>query len=209
MSYPNVLLISEGKLKNFTSINKNVDVNLLRSEVYHSQEIDLQTLLGTKFYTTLLSRVSATGNTFTVDEKYFVDNYISDYLIQSAFYNALPSIHLKVKNVGVVEGISDNGSAVDLTTLQYLRNIQKQRRDFYAQRILDYLNIGDGVGKFPEYINYNSKDGMYPDKNQAYNQGIFLNKVTRKGYAYKNLMKQVPVYSESRMANPDCPECWQ
>jgi hypothetical protein len=60
----NVLLVSELQLKQYTNINKNVDINLLRSELEQTQRIDLQTILGTKFYKQLLAQVTATGNTF-------------------------------------------------------------------------------------------------------------------------------------------------
>ena len=59
-----VLLISETKLKSYTNINKNVDMDVLKSEVQVAQDIDLQTILGSKFYHELLSKVSSTGNTF-------------------------------------------------------------------------------------------------------------------------------------------------
>ena len=68
-----VLLISEVKLKNFTNINKNVDMDVLKAEVQIAQDIDLQTILGTKFYNHLLSQVSATGNTFNADETELVN----------------------------------------------------------------------------------------------------------------------------------------
>jgi hypothetical protein len=42
-----VLLISETKLKNFTNINKNVDMDVLKAEIQIAQDIDLQTILGT------------------------------------------------------------------------------------------------------------------------------------------------------------------
>ena len=54
-----VLLISETKLKAFTNINRNVDMDVLKAEIQVAQDIDLQTILGTKFYNHLLSQVSA------------------------------------------------------------------------------------------------------------------------------------------------------
>jgi len=67
-----VLLISEVKLKNFTNINKNVDMDVLKAEIQIAQDIDLQTLLGTLFYNHLLSQVSSTGNTFNLEENTLV-----------------------------------------------------------------------------------------------------------------------------------------
>jgi hypothetical protein len=53
-----VLLISETKLKAFTNINKNVDMDVLKAEVQIAQDIDLQTILGTLFYQHLFLKVS-------------------------------------------------------------------------------------------------------------------------------------------------------
>ena len=45
-----VLLISEVKLKTYTNINKNVDMDVLKAEIQIAQDIDVQTILGTLFY---------------------------------------------------------------------------------------------------------------------------------------------------------------
>ena len=99
-----VLLISEVKLKQFTNINKNVDMDVLKAEIQVAQDIDLQTLLGTKFYKHLLNQVSSTGNTFSVDEKTLVDDYIQPFLIQTAYFNAIPQIMYRTMNRGIVQG---------------------------------------------------------------------------------------------------------
>jgi hypothetical protein len=76
----NVLLISETKLKSFTNINKNVDMDVLKAEIKIAQDIEIQTVLGTKFYNTLLSRGKSTGNTFTVVmRKHLSMTYIAPY----------------------------------------------------------------------------------------------------------------------------------
>lgn len=197
-----VLLISENKLKAFTNVNKNVDMDVLRAEIKIAQDIELQTVLGTKFYNTLLSKVSLTGNTFSNDELTLVNEYISPFLIQTSYHSAIPHIHYRTMNRGIMEGDAENARGVDLDTMKYLRNIQKQRADFYKQRLLDYLNNGAGQNLFPDYNSYSSYDGMTPDKNATYNAGIVLRGVTRKGYAYKNL--KMPIYSEKLRSEGPC-----
>jgi len=204
-----VLLISEVKLKNFTNINKNVDMDVLKAEVQIAQDIDLQTLLGTKFYNHLLSQVSATGNTFNVDEKTLVDDYIQPFLIQQAYYQSMNAIAFRSMNRGVVTGDMENAHSVDLNTLKYLRSIQKQRADFYMTRLQDYLLIGRGQNKFPDYVTQSTIDGMIPDRSQKYNNGIFLNHTTRKGYSNKDVYPGgIPAYSELAHENPPCQDCY-
>lgn len=197
----NILLISETKLKSFTSINKNVDIDVLRAEIQISQDIELQPILGTKFYNTLLSKVTSTGSTFNNDEKALIDDYIAPFLIQVSYYNAIPHIHYRTMNRGIVEGQAEGATSVDLATMQYLRNIQKQRADFYRQRLVDYLISGYGQNKFPDYITTSTMDGMTPDKTIKYNNPIVLNHTTRRGYVQR---WNIESYSENEKSNgPD------
>ena len=203
-----VLLISETKLKAFTNINKNVDMDVLKAEVQIAQDIDLQTILGTLFYQHLLDQVSATGNTFSNDEKTLVDDYVQPYLIQTAYFNAIPQIMYRTMNNGITSGTMENASAVDIETMKYLRSIQKQRADFYSQRLLDYLLMGRGQNLFPQYNTASTIDGMIPDRTQKYNNGIFLRHVTRKGWNMQDINKSMSVYSEMDNAFRDCPDCY-
>ena len=204
-----VLLISEGKLKSYTSINKNVDMDVLKAEIQIAQDIDLQTILGTLFYNHLLSQVTSTGNTFNNDEKTLVDSYIQPFLIQQAFYQSLNSIAFRQMNRGVVTGEMENATSVDIDTLKYLRSVQKQRADFYMTRLQDYLLIGRGQNQFPQYQTQSSIDGMIPDRSQKYNNGIFLGHTSRKGYSMDKLNKKgISTYSELEHENPPCQDCY-
>jgi len=204
-----VLLISETKLKNFTNINKNVDMDVLKAEIQIAQDIDLQTILGTKFYNHLLSQVSATGNTFNANETTLVNDYIQPFLIQTAYYNAIPHIMYRTMNNGIMSGQMENATSVDLATMQYLRNVQKQRADFYMTRLQDYLLIGYGSNVFPDYVTQSTRDGMIPDRSQKYMSGISLKNTSRKGYSMRNLNKQgISTWSELAHENPPCSDCY-
>jgi hypothetical protein len=204
-----VLLISETKLKAFTNINKNVDMDVLKAEVQIAQDIDLQTILGTKFYNHLLDQVSATGNTFNADETTLVNDYIQPFLIQQAYFQAIPHLMYRSMNRGIVEGMMENATSVDIETMKYLRSLQKQRADFYMTRLQDYLLIGRGQNKFPDYNTQSTIDGMIPDRTQKYNNGIFLKHTTRKGYSTRDIEnKGIRVYSELEHENPPCQDCY-
>lgn len=205
----NVLLVSENKLKAFTNVNKNVDIDAIRAEIGIAQDIHLQTLLGTKFYNQLLDQVTTSGNTFSADELILVNDYISPYLIQVSYYEMIPHIHFRTMNVGIVKaGAVDGGrDGVDMETMKYLRTIQKQRADFYMMRLQDYLIIGKGQGKFPAYLNQNTKDGMLPDKAEKYNSPIYLNHTSRYGYSIAQTMRNLDVYSDRAHYDPPCMDC--
>jgi hypothetical protein len=201
-----VLLISETKLKAFTNINKNVDMDVLKAEIQIAQDIHLQTILGTKFYDHLLDQVTATGNTFNADELTLVNEYIAPYLIQKAYAEAIPHLHYRTMNRGIVEGDMESARSVDMDTMKYLRSIQNQRADFYMTRLQDYLLTGRGQNKFPDYLSASTIDGMMPARNEKYVNGIYLNKVSRTGYSLKNL--KMPVWSEIEHENPPCQDCY-
>ena len=204
-----VLLISETKLKAFTNINKNVDMDVLKAEIQIAQDIDLQTILGTLFYQHLLDQVTSTGNTFNADEKKLVDEYIQPFLIQQAYFTAMPAIQFRVMNRSIVEGQMENAVPVEIETFKYLRNIQKSRSDFYMTRLMDYLLIGYGQNQFPQYNTQSTKDGMIPDRTQKYMPGIVLRRTTRKGYNYNDIgLNGTPMYSELAHENPPCQDCY-
>lgn len=204
-----VLLISEVKLKNFTNINKNVDMDVLKAEIQVAQDIDLQTILGTKFYNHLLSQVSSTGNTFNANETTLVNDYIQPFLIQTAYFNCIPQIMYRTMNRGIVEGEMENAKSVDIETMKYLRSIQKQRADFYMTRLQDYLLIGKGQNLFPDYVSQSTRDGMIPARYEKYSNGIYLGHTTRKGYAMKNIQRNgLSTYSELEHENPPCQDCY-
>jgi len=204
-----VLLISETKLKAFTNINKNVDMDVLKAEVQIAQDIDLQTILGTKFYNHLLSQVSATGNTFNADETTLVNDYVQPFLIQQAYFQAIPHLMYRSMNRGIVEGMMENATSVDIETMKYLRSLQKQRADFYMTRLQDYLLTGRGQNKFPDYVTQSTIDGMIPDRSQKYNNGIYLKHTTRKGYSTRDIERRgLTVYSELEHENPPCQDCY-
>lgn len=203
-----VLLISENKLKAFTNINKNVDIDAIRAEVSIAQDIHLQTLLGTLFYDSLLSKVSSTGNTFNANELTLVNDYIAPFLIQVAYYEMIPHLHYRTMNRGIVEGDMESARAVDIETMRYLRGVQKQRADFYKMRLQDYLITGRGQNLFPLYLTTSTIDGMIPDKSDKYNSPIYLNHTTRYGYPNRMINRNMNSYSEIESSNPPCQDCY-
>lgn len=206
----NVLLVSEGKLKAFTNLNKNIDLDAIRAEISIAQDIHLQNILGTKFYDHLLSQVSLTGNSFNSDELTLVNDFIAPFLIQVAYFEMIPHLHVRSMNVGLVApaGLEGGRQGVDMETMKYLRTIQKQRADFYKQRLQDYLITGKGQNLFPDYQTFSTRDGMIPDKADKYNSPIYLNHTTRYGYSKREIGRNLRSYSELEHENPPCQDCY-
>jgi hypothetical protein len=169
-----VLLISETKLKNFTTINQNIDMALLTSCIFMAQELGLQTLIGTKgydYYTNLVKQVQLSGATMSQPDKIMLDDYIAPYLIHRAYYEAMPEIFARKMNKAIVVGNTEQGSSVDLKGMAYLRDIEQGRYEFYAQRMQD--RIRSYSNDYPWYYSYSDKDGM-PNSKQTYFSGIHI-----------------------------------
>ena len=194
----NVLMVSETKLKAFTDINENVSVDILLPNIQIAQDIGCQTLLGTKFYNSLRTKIQS--QTLNPEETILLEEYIQPYLLHRAYYEALPSIYMRIMNKGLVVGQTEEGNAAGVGEMRYLRNIQQNRYEFYSQRLMDYIK--DHRAEYPDYFTYSTGDGMKPSK-ENYFSGIHIGPGVRK---LPNRFKNIPNNWENNGENP-CLDC--
>jgi hypothetical protein len=173
----NVLFISEGRLKKLTSIHENVEPQDLMPHVLEAQDIHIQSLLGSKYYNTLKTRIDA-GTLIPADET-LLDDYIAPTLANYAVYQALPSLTYKIFNKSLMQPESETAISASLDQMKYMRQSILDTAEFYRERTREYLR--DNISDYPEYSNP-GPDGMYPDKQQDYFHGIVLPK--REGCGY-------------------------
>lgn len=167
MAY-NVLFISEQKLKDNTPITDNVDSSELRFAIQQSQAIQLQESLGTNLYEYLLKIVD--DNTVNTDislirYKELLNNFIQPTLIAWSYYLALDNFWVKFMNVGLVQNRNEQGSAVDLKTLQYLKNNARNQAEFQDNLLRRHLLFRSGW--YPEYFSGNLNDGQLPPETDS------------------------------------------
>ncbi len=157
-----VLLISETKIKSFTNLNENVYVDDIIPGIITTQDIDLQPMLGSKFYDGLKARVLA--GTQTADETELLDNYIAPFLLNKALYHILPSIKWKLLNKSVLSPNSETATTISLEEFQYIRNDQQQTSVWYEERLRHYLVEYSNL--YPEYQSPDMK-GVIPDASES------------------------------------------
>ena len=162
-----ILLVSEEKIKSFTSLHENVRVEDIAPFIIQAQDIYLQPMLGTKFFTSLKNHVLT--NTLTPDETLFLEDYISPWMIQRAFALAIPFIKYKIVDKGILSGNSETATQTTLDEVQYLISKVESTSEFYAQRTREFLF--DNPSMFPDYVNP-GVDGMYPDRTSPYFSGL-------------------------------------
>ena len=174
-----VLFISEEKLRDSTSINLNVDPNLLLPFVKQAQALYCETKLGTKLTDKLKSLITAgtINNAGNESYKTLIDDYISEFLPNMALYHAIPYLRFKIENGNIYSKTSETGNALSTEESQHLREEIKNTGEYFIDRMITYIK--NNISSFPEY-NQNSGADVSPDSN-AYYSGMNLEVPDKQG----------------------------
>ncbi len=153
----NTFLISEAKLRQFTDINDNVDTELLKNAVRVGQDIELQRVIGTNLYQSLLTQVDAGPVWSTPNYETLVNGYIQDFLLYAAYYEALEAIYLRPRNNGLLTPTGgENSVNADRSLYDMKRQSVNNKMQYYGERLSNY--IAEEQALFPEL---NSLDKIY------------------------------------------------
>lgn len=158
-----VYLISCDYLKSHTTINNNVDNNLLNSAIWEAQSIHIQQTIGTRLYDKLIKLVK-TGDIHNPNFSWYkllLEDYIMDAVAYWAFYECLPYVRFKVVNKGVESQYSEWSSNTDSQELNRLQEAIGNKAEFYTRRLSDF--ILENRQYYPEYLQNNRIDEMHPD----------------------------------------------
>ena len=200
----NVLFISEQKLKDNTPINDNVDSSELRFCIQQAQNLQIQETCGTNLYNQLLKLVD-NGDIDTlpyIRYKELLNNFIQPTLISFSYYLSLDNFWVKFINIGLVQNRSEQGTQVDLKTLQYLKQNALNQAEFNNNLLRRHLIFRSGW--YPEYTSGNLNNGQLPpDTNNAFTAGITL---PGNGY-YWNKQSGWKVGASSNCYNLNGPLC--
>lgn len=171
----NTLLISEGKLKAFTDINNNLDVDLIKSAIREAQIIELTRLLGEKLYDKIVDDVY--NGTISGVYKTLLDDYIQDVLIYYSYYTALEYIYLRPRNNGLLQPQGgDNSTSVDMSIYDKKRQSVQNKAEYFAERLVDFLSYNDS--SFPEYGTETNEE-IYPDRGTQFKSPIVFRNTVR------------------------------
>lgn len=162
-----VIFVSEEKIKAFTQMHENVQTQDIVPSILQAQDIYLQPMLGTKFYTALKAKILA--NTLTPDETTLVADYIAPYIVNWGFAMAIPFLKYKIVDKGILSGTSETASQTTLDEVQFLIAKVENTAQFYGQRMREFLF--DHPGMFVDYENP-GVNGMLPDRTSPYFSGL-------------------------------------
>lgn len=167
-----VLLVSEQRLKQWTSLDNNTRDEEITPSILDAQNVYIQQTLGTPLFNRLKDGIL--NNTLNADEITLLNEYIAPALMQYALYLILPNIKYKIVEKGILNGTSEETQPTTLDELKYLRQSILDLAQFYDTRLREYL-CDVPSSTFPLYTNPTAKDGMLPDKRTAYNSGLVTN----------------------------------
>jgi hypothetical protein len=164
----NILLVSETKLKNFTDIDQNVTSAVLLPFIGVVQQTKLEYIIGRRYYVELLNQVQT--STLTTINNNFLQYFCQPLLIWAAYAECLPSIFMRIKNNGIVNG---SEKTITISEMQYMQTRADDRSQFFERRMIEELIFNQP--NYPAVYTYTSTDGMRPHLGKNYFSGLHLN----------------------------------
>ncbi len=131
------LFIDTAYLKKYTPLGASIDPDEVYPFVYEAQTIYTQEQLGTPLYNDLVERL-ATGGTFS-DMEWHLINTFSKSLAYFSVYLALPHLHIKMRNAGVLKANPEYTTGSSLDEVKYIRNEVSELAEYWAQRTIKLL----------------------------------------------------------------------
>ena len=174
-------IISEEKLRFFTDLNDSVDSSLIKNAVREAQDISLQRIIGTPLYKSILNKIDT--STLTGVYQTLVDDYIQDFLLYAAYYEALEAIYIRPRNNGLLTPTGgENSIEVDRSLFNVKRQNTKNKMEFYADKLSAYL--AEEQNQYPELNESNKLYEQWPDYGSQYRSPIVFGRNARVGAHY-------------------------
>jgi hypothetical protein len=180
-----ILLTSPARVKRDTTLNSNVDDNLVAPAILVAQERHAHSSLGTSLYKKLqdLIRDNEVNDAGNEDYKELLDGYVVPMLVQFTFAHLIPQLRVRFVNNAVVTMNSEQSQAASYEDLKPIINSSNDIGHWYKERLVDYLCFNRGL--FPEYSDNTGAE--FQPETRNYSQGLNINTTTWKGSELKYL----------------------
>lgn len=156
------LFITTNYVYKMSVIENNVDADLITKHIWKSQDLHIQSVIGTNLFNTLLNDVP----TFTGKRQELMINYIQPALCEWVVYHTLPFISYRLTNKAVSQKSSDNSQPSSLEDLKWLRSQVRNNAEFYNERITDFIK--NNQSSFPEYYQRDNTFEIKPNKSNYF-----------------------------------------
>ena len=166
-----IYFITENYLKLNTTITANVDVNDLVPFVKTASDMSVQPILGTYFYTDLLTKYNA--QTLSGDETLLTE-MIQPCVAWQTCSDAVIGLSRQLKNKGLQSQSGDYSNSADFREITFYTDHYAQKKDFYINRLVNFLDINKDL--FSAYTSELNKDSnMKPtDPTETSNGSFFV-----------------------------------
>lgn len=146
----NVLLISEKTIKENSNLSDNVFPKYIFPAVKDAQEMGLQTIIGECLYKRILEMVDddSIKDSENAAYKELLDDYIQDYLVYEVLKQIVPTLNVKMANIGTVT--TGDERIINLTQAEadLLKHNFQFKANFYRRKLQYYLK--NNYDAFPE-----------------------------------------------------------
>lgn len=172
------LYISENRLKESTTINQNVDTELLVPNIKIAQDKYILTKLGSDLDNKLQTLIQdgELGDAGNENYKILVNTYIQPALVQWTFYESIVFLGFKFQNKDIMRKNSETGTPASLDDIKFLRQEVRNTAEWYTERLVDYLCHNNDL--FPEYST-NTNEDVRPSRKNYFN-GMNLEQMPKK-----------------------------
>ena len=159
-----VQLIDTLYVFNHTTVDKNVDPDIIEPSIIVAQDTAIQQIIGYNLLQTLMTMVydSSIDDPSNINYKLLLNNYIQPALAHHTVWYALPEIQYRLTNKSILSKNTDAATTTGLPELKYLRENAKHIADFYNQRIRE--QIINYPNEYPEYFQSIGIDRIRPKR---------------------------------------------
>lgn len=149
-------LITIDELKKNGLIHDNVDTKLLNVTLKRTQDIELQSVLGTPLYKEMLRRKQ--DNDWDADYLRLLNDYIVPCLVSFTDHRSSIFLNDKITNKNVGKGSDADRSANSTTETNYMMNKLRDDAEHYRNTLLGFLKDNCDI-----YIEYKIDNCNYED----------------------------------------------
>lgn len=181
----NIFLISEDYIKSNSNLDNNLSGKYLQTAIKLSQDIELQSVIGTKLLEKIQQLVI---DGFPENSRYkeLLDDYIQPFLLYNVLSEVTIQISFKLSNFGVMRTDDEKDLATDLNNVNLIKKYYRDKADFFKKRLQDWIITH--YNDFPELYTYKPLEDMYPNLYSASSCGIWLGGIRSKG-PYKDSLR--------------------
>jgi hypothetical protein len=141
--------VTETIIKNLTVVPKNLDINVLMTNVPTYSNMRVRRIMGTHFYKYLLNKYNTTPGAFTAMELELLD-ILQQAISWGATHEVIVSSSWLLTNKGLQKQGGDNSNASDFKEINYVAGSYKQNAEYWLDDLFDFLILNKN--EFPEFI---------------------------------------------------------